>query len=71
MTGWVCGERREAFLCSAHIAQQRDWVESGIDLLVLARTSSVGRAGVSGQALVWRRLRAVCLAHTRAVALLG
>lgn len=68
-TGWA-SERREAFLCSADIAQQRDRVESGMDLLEMG-TNSVCRAGVGGQTLVWRRWRAVCLAHTCAVALLG
>ncbi|MGY2807806.1 hypothetical protein ACVIHF_004536 [Bradyrhizobium sp. USDA 4506] len=63
-------KRREAFLRAADIAQQRDRIKSGIDFLELG-ANRVGRAGVGGQALVWCCRRAVCLAHTRTVALLG
>lgn len=63
-------ERREAFLRAEDVAQQRDRVESGIDFLEVV-ANRVGRAGVGDKALVWRRRRAVCLAHTSAVALLG
>lgn len=71
MGDWLrISERREAFLRAADVAQQRDRVESGIDFLEMV-ANRVGRAGVGGQALVWRCRRALCLAHTSTVALLG
>lgn len=60
----------EAFLRVADVAQQRDGVESGIDFFGDGGESR-RRARVGGQAPVWLCRRAVCLAHTGTVALLG
>jgi len=71
MDDWLgireCGE---AFLCGANIVQQRNRVESGIDFLEMG-ANRFGRASVGSQALVWRRRRAICLAHTCTVPLFG
>ncbi|MGY3560198.1 hypothetical protein ACVWXP_003467 [Bradyrhizobium sp. USDA 4463] len=71
MADWLgISEGREALLHVADVAQQRDWIESGIDFLEVM-ADSVRRAGVRRQALVWCSRRAVCLRYTGTVALLG
>lgn len=63
------GERGQALLRGADIAQQRDWVEADENFLETG-ANFVGRALVGGQSLMRRRRRAIRLVHPRAVALL-